>query len=56
MPVRVRIGSSEWTTSVFPSRADATYVLPIKRPIRTSEGLEDGSTASISLTVDPDRI
>lgn len=41
--VEVTIGSSTWRTSVFPSAEEKTYVLPVKKAVRTAEGLvEDG--------------
>lgn len=49
--VEVCIGSSRWRTSIFPDSKRRTYVLPIKKPIRTAEGLSAGSTATIELTV-----
>ncbi|HEY0260673.1 MAG TPA: DUF1905 domain-containing protein [Lacisediminihabitans sp.] len=41
VPVRASIGSSTWTTSIFPG-ADGRYVLPIKKSVRAAEGI-DGS-------------
>src|SRR5262245_57956699 len=35
--VRVTIGTSTWTTSVFPDSGSGAYVLPVKRPIRRAE-------------------
>ncbi len=56
VPVRVTIGSSTWGTSVFPSKQDATYVLPVKRTVREAEGLTAGSAAEVTLTIDVDRL
>lgn len=49
--VEVTIGSSTWHTSLFPSTSEKTYVLPIKKAVRTAERLEPGSLAAIELTV-----
>lgn len=49
--VEVRIGGSTWRTSVFPSSAESTYVLPVKRAVRTAEGLDVGDDAVVGLTV-----
>src|SRR3989344_6777827 len=38
---RVKVGKSEWTTSVFPDRHSATYILPLKKQIRFQENLYD---------------
>lgn len=40
--VTVRIGATEWHTSLFPSRQNGTYLLPVKRDVRRAEGLEPG--------------
>ena len=49
--VEVTIGGSTWRTSVFPDKKRATYVLPVKKPVRKAEQLEAGSVARISLEV-----
>ena len=49
--VSVRIGSSRWTTSVFPDRGRGTYLLPVKKSVRLAEGLDAGDTIPIELTV-----
>lgn len=48
VPVRVTCGRSTWTTSIFPGDAE-TYVLPVKKAVRTKEGLELGDLAEFSL-------
>ena len=49
--VEVTIGRSTWRTSVFPDKKRATYVLPVKKPVRKAEELEAGSVARVSLKV-----
>lgn len=49
--VEVRIGSTTWATSIFPDSKRGTYVLPVKKAVRTAEGLADGSTVEVELTV-----
>lgn len=49
IPVTVRIGATEWTTSLFP-KADR-YLVPVKAAVRRAERLEEGDTVSIRLTV-----
>lgn len=49
--VEVTIGTSTWQTSVFPDSKRKTYVLPVKKQVRTKEGLEAGSSAAVLLTV-----
>jgi hypothetical protein len=46
--VSVTVGGSTWQTSVFPTKT-GTYVLPIKKPIRTAEGLLDGTPVDTQL-------
>lgn len=49
IPARVRIGATEWTTSLFPK--DGRYVVPVKASVRRAEQLDDGDTVSVRLTV-----
>ncbi|QLY29288.1 DUF1905 domain-containing protein [Nocardia huaxiensis] len=49
--VRVTLGESRWSTSLFPDRKRATYILPIKKQVRTAEGLTAGDSAQITLTI-----
>lgn len=46
--VRATIGSSTWTTSIFPG-SQGGYVLPVKRPVRDAEGLEAGDVATVTV-------
>ena len=47
--VRVTVGGSTWTTSIFPSSGKGTFVLPIKRPVRQAEGLDVGDIATVTV-------
>lgn len=47
IPVQVRIGGSEWRTSLFPK--DDLYLVPIKASVRKAERLEEGDTVTIRL-------
>lgn len=49
--VDVTIGSTNWQTSLFPSKEEATYVLPLKKVVRVAEGLEPGVSAAVTLRV-----
>jgi hypothetical protein len=52
--VRATLGGTRWTTSIFPDKASGAYVLPVKRAIRTAEGLDTGDTAAVTVElVDP---
>ena len=48
---KAKIGKSEWTTSVFPDRHSATYILPLKKQIRYEENLYDGADIKVSIEV-----
>jgi hypothetical protein len=47
--VAARIGSSEWNTSIFPSKADRSYVLPVKRAIRDNERVDVGDAVHVTI-------
>jgi hypothetical protein len=49
--VRATIGRTTWATSVFPDSTRGGYVLPVKRSVRTAEGLDEGETADVVLEV-----
>jgi hypothetical protein len=49
VPVLVRIGSTDFTTSLFPR--DGGYLLQIKAEVRRAEGLELGDVVSARLTL-----
>jgi hypothetical protein len=49
IPVRARIGDTEWETSLFPK--DGRYVVPLKDAVRRSESLADGDTVTVVLSV-----
>lgn len=49
IPVHVRIGDTEWKTSLFPK--DGRYLVPIKMIVQNSENLEVGDLVSIQLAV-----
>ena len=49
IPVVVRIGNTEWRTSLFPK--DDRYLVPIKASVRKVENLKDGDTVTVGLKV-----
>ena len=49
--VRVRIGATEGSTSLFPDNKRKSYVLPVKAAVRKAEHLADGTSARVALTV-----
>jgi hypothetical protein len=50
IPVTVRAGDTEWTTSLFPK--EGRYLVPLKDKVRKAEGLAEGDTVQLRLTVD----
>ena len=49
IPVRVRIGESGFTTSLFPK--DGGYLVPIKDAVRKAEGLVLGEAVLVEMTI-----
>lgn len=49
IPVRARIGATEWNTSLFPK--DGLYVVPATDAVRRAERLDVGDTVTVWLTV-----
>ena len=49
IPVTVRIGQTEWKTSLFPK--DGRYLVPLKDSVRKAEQLEEGDKVTVRLEV-----
>jgi hypothetical protein len=49
IPVRVRIGETDFETSLFPM--DGGYVVPLKDVVRKAEGLAEGDVAAVELAI-----
>ena len=49
IPVEVRIGSTDFTTSLFAK--DGAYVVPLKAAVRQAEGIDVGDIVTIRLAV-----
>ncbi|MFO7544436.1 MAG: DUF1905 domain-containing protein [Trueperaceae bacterium] len=47
IPVRARIGATEWRTSLWPK--DDGYVVPIKVAVRKAEGFGEGDVVGVRL-------
>ena len=48
--VEATIGGSVWKTSVFPSSDQpGCYVLPVKKSVRTAEGIDEGDRVNASV-------
>jgi hypothetical protein len=44
--VRIRIGETEWATSLFPANKDKTYLFAIKAAVRKAEDIGAGDTVT----------
>ena len=49
IPVHVRVGNTEWTTSLFPK--DGRYLVPIRKSAQIAEKLQEGDNISIRLEI-----
>jgi hypothetical protein len=47
--VSVRVGATEWQTSLFPEGAGGSMVLPVKKAVRLTEGLEAGEPCDMAV-------
>ncbi|MCP2327576.1 hypothetical protein HDA40_006083 [Hamadaea flava] len=52
IPVGVRVGDTDWTTSLFPKNGG--YLVPVRADVRRAEKLELGDTVTITLMLDAD--
>lgn len=50
IPAELRIGTTTWTTSLFPK--DGGYVVPVKDMVRKAEGIGVGDTVTVNLAID----
>jgi len=44
LPVTVRVGQTEWATSLFPEKKSSCYLFAIRAEIRTKEHISSGDT------------
>jgi Domain of unknown function (DUF1905) len=51
VPVQVRVGQTEWTTSLFPDKKNNSYLLPLKATVRQAEGIETGQTIRVAISI-----
>ena len=50
IPATVRIGQTEWQTSLWPK--DGRYIVPVKQAVQRAEGLELGDMLDVHLFID----
>ena len=49
IPVTVRVGGTEFSTSLFPK--DGGYAVPLKDAVRKAEGIGEGDRIAVRLTL-----
>ncbi|NMO00678.1 DUF1905 domain-containing protein [Gordonia sp. TBRC 11910] len=47
--VSARIGETTWATSIFPDAKRRTYVLPVKKAVRTAEGIVEDDVVTVHI-------
>ena len=45
--VKASIGNTTWATSLFPSKEQKSFILPVKAAVRKAEALVDGTVANV---------
>ena len=50
--VRVTVGGTSWSTSVFPDSTRGAYILPVKKDVRVRESLDVGDRVSVQLELE----
>ena len=49
--ITATVSGHNWSTSLFPDSRSGTYLLPVKKAIRTAAGLEVGDQVAVHLEV-----
>ncbi len=49
--VEVTVGDTTWRTSLFPSKAQDTYILPMKKAVRQAEALVADEPVTVTLSL-----
>lgn len=49
IPARVRIGATEWKTSLWPK--DGGYIVPVNLAARRAEQISEGDSVTVRLTI-----
>lgn len=47
--VSATIGGTTWAMSVFPEKESGSFLLPVKKQVRTTECVEDGDIAKVTI-------
>jgi hypothetical protein len=49
--VEATIGTTTWRTSLFPDEVRGALLLPVKKQVRSTEDLSDGSPCHVALSI-----
>jgi hypothetical protein len=52
--VSASIAGRRWSTSIFPESKSNSYVLPVKKAIRTAAGIRAGDEVDVELAMQPE--
>ena len=51
LPVKVTLGKTSWTTSIFPDKKSGTYLLPLKAEVRRREEVAHGDIVGFVIQI-----
>lgn len=51
LKVKARMGETTFTTSVFPSKAEGGWLLPVKASVRKAQDLAEGDEVEVAMEV-----
>lgn len=51
LPVLVKVGKTNWKTSIFPDKKEGSYILPLKKEVRVKESLKEGDSINFTLEI-----
>jgi hypothetical protein len=51
LKVDARIGTTRWNTSIFPSKEQGAFLLPINAKVRKAQQLSAGDEASVTIRI-----
>ena len=52
MRVAVKVGATQWQTSIFPDKLSNSFILPVKAEVRVKEDLGEGSLTRVEISVE----
>ena len=49
--VQATIGDTTWNTSIFPSNELGSFILPVKKSVRSAEDVAEGDTCAVEISL-----